>query len=301
MVGKLRSLPGERSRLEINPERFDSDNVIIQSMTKSIIAITALACGSLWAQTPPAFEVASVKPSAAMTGVGIRFGMKTDRGGVTIEGMPLKMILARAYKVRTNQINGPDWLETERFDISAKLPEGAKPDQVPEMLQALLAERFKLVMHKEQKTAPIYAMVLGKGGLKAKEAEAPAADAKPSGVRIMMGPKGRKLEGEMTLAGLAGALANTLDRPVIDETGTKGTFKIVLEWSPEAGEGGMMGMRMQGPPAGGGAPPQQAEMSADAPPIFVAVQEQLGLRMDARKGPVDYIVIDKIEKVQTEN
>ena len=142
-----------------------------------------LAAGSLPGQTPadaPAFEVASVKPSEAITPAmvaagKIHVGMKIDGVRVDIGNFPLMQLICKAYDVKAYQVTGPGWLLTgQRFDIVANLPHGATKEQVPQMLQALLAERFKLAIHRDTKEQAVYAMVVGKSGIKMKESEQPA-------------------------------------------------------------------------------------------------------------------------------
>ena len=223
--------------------------------------------------------------------------------GSDFTNVSLRDVIRAAFKVRNDQISGPDWLNSERFIISAKFPSGATKDDVPSMLQALLADRFKLTFHKDSKVISIYALVPAKAAPKLEPADT------SNGMRMMMGPKGRHLTGKITLAQLADALSNMTDRPVIDMTELKGPYNIDLEFTSENGP---EGMRMQGPPPGagpGGGPVpggptgegRPLDPSADAPTLFTAVQEKLGLKLDARKAPVDLYVIDHAERVPTEN
>src|SRR5664279_1179335 len=134
---------------------------------RSTIALSAIcAIAALTAADQPKFEVASVK----RTERGI-IKNSLGPGTVTLKGDPLKIVLMEAFKVKTYQIVGPSWLDEDCFDIVAKMPEGATSDQIPAMLQALLAERFKLTAHKEDRTRPVYALVVDKGGPKFKEAD----------------------------------------------------------------------------------------------------------------------------------
>jgi uncharacterized protein (TIGR03435 family) len=143
-----------------------------------------LAAGSLRAQTPTdalAFEVASIKPSEPITPAlaasgKLHLGMKIDAARVDIGNFALMQLICKAYEVKPYQVSGPSWLLTgQKFDIVANLPHGATKEQVPQMLQALLAERFKLAIHRDTKEQAVYAMVIGKGGIKMKETEAAAA------------------------------------------------------------------------------------------------------------------------------
>jgi uncharacterized protein (TIGR03435 family) len=155
--------------------------------------ILALAAASAFAQTPPSkleFEVASIKvavppnPADVMAGK-LHVGMKVDGARVDIGFMSLSDLIRTAYKIKPYQLTGPDWMGAQRFDILAKMPAGSSKDQVPEMLQALLADRFKLAIHHDSKERAVYALVVAKGGVKLKEsapdpeAPKPDPDAKP--------------------------------------------------------------------------------------------------------------------------
>ena len=143
----------------------------------TVAAGMAFAAWVAWGQTPapaPAFEVASIKLSPpldvnALISGKMHVGMKTDAARVDIGFLSLADLLRIAYRVKPYQISGPDWMATQRFDIQAKMPDGSSTDQVPEMLQALLAERFKLALHRDATEHPVYALIVGKSGSKLKE------------------------------------------------------------------------------------------------------------------------------------
>jgi uncharacterized protein (TIGR03435 family) len=267
------------------------------------LALTPLAAFSQTTPEPTAFEVVSIKAAEAMTGPGIRIGISQDKGRVTMSNVTLNIILMQAYRLKQQQLVSPAWMESTRFDIVAKLPEGATKEQVPAMLQTMLSDRFKVKIHKESKVLPIYAMVVAKGGPKLKETDA------EGGLRMMMSPKGREMEGKTTLSRLADSLSNTLDRQVIDMTELKGAYEINLTWSPDDSDNQRMRGGPGGPgpgrgPGGEGGDPHGDPKSTDgpdAPNIFVALQEKLGLKLDPRKAPVDIVVVDQAEKVPTEN
>ena len=133
-----------------------------------------LSCGAAFGQQPAerlSFEVASIRPAAPPEMGRIRIGMNADGGMLRYTNVSLREVIRVAYRVKDFQIEGPDWLGNDRFDIQAKFPEGATQDQVPEMLQSLLADRFKLSLHRETKEHAIYALVVGKDGPKLKPAE----------------------------------------------------------------------------------------------------------------------------------
>jgi len=245
------------------------------------------------------FEVASIKPSNPDTpGSFIQF---MPGGGLKMSGIPLRGMITFAYDVRDFQVSGgPGWMGTERFDVMAR-PEHAAAEgvedlakmtdaqrktvreQMGERLRALLADRFQLVVHKETKEQPIYALLVSKSGAKLKEAK--AVEAARQGMSMNRG----KLEGFAAPMEMLGAtLSNVTGRPVVDKTGLTGKYDFVLEWTPDVGadaraQGFGNGINEPAPAPGG-------------PTIFTALQEQLGLRLDSQKGPVQTIVIDRAEK-----
>ena len=224
-----------------------------------------------WSQTAgPAFEVATVKPSVAPIDGRLNGQLTRSPGRVSYDYVSLENLLAQAYRIKNFQISGPDWLRSERFDIVAKMPVDTSDDQLMLMLQKLLAERFQLVFHTETRAMGAYALVPAKGGSKLKAVD----DAQANGIRTTSGPGGSHLSGKMGMTYLAGLLSNMVDRPVVDMTEIKGIYDVDLEWSDRA----------DGPPS-----------------LFSAIQEVLGLRLDAVKTPVDVYVIDHVERAPTEN
>jgi uncharacterized protein (TIGR03435 family) len=250
----------------------------------------------------PKFEVVSVKRADQCS-----LSRTMDPRSVSLRGLPLKPILMQAFNVRLDQIEGPAWLETDCFDISAKIPDGSSLDQLSAMLQALLAERFKLAAHKEDRSNRSYALVVDKGGPKFKEDDPNvnfvAKDA-PPGVRIppgamLFGANGNgRLKGAMTMAVLASNLSRQGYGPVQDATGLAGKYDIDLTWTPDPA------FRPTGQIAPASA---TASSSADTPAVpegsslFTALRESLGLRLERRDIPVEFVVIDHIERVPTEN
>ncbi|HEY1497510.1 MAG TPA: TIGR03435 family protein [Candidatus Solibacter sp.] len=271
-------------------------------MIRGVVGVCFLAIAPLMAYAEGAlvFEVASVKPAAPQAPGRFQISMGGDPGRINYTFVSLKNLIERAYSVKSYQVTGPDWMDSERFDVTAKLPDGAKQSDVPVMLQALLAERFKLTIHREQKSMPVYAIVVGKSGVKMPKVEGEALAAPGAGaIRMQMGMKGRQLAGKVTIDSLAGMLSRMLDRPVIDATELKDTYDMNLEWTPDDREGGMMGgIKMM---ASDHAPASEGSESSSAPSLFAAVQEQLGLKLDPRKGQVDVVVVDSVEKAPTQN
>jgi uncharacterized protein (TIGR03435 family) len=227
---------------------------------------------------------------------------------VELGSIPLKFVIQRAYQVEAYQISGPDWLVTAHFDILAKLPAGATKEQIPEMLQSLLADRFGLVVHREPKEQPIYALIVGKDGPKLKAAESnnqldetfmngrsivmktatPDGDgfwtttmarSEPGGGTVFDGPR-------ITMAAFARTLQSYVDFPVMDMTALNGPFHVRLDVPVRSRLAGLS-------PAV--TPDPTVEVT-----IFSSVQK-LGLALEKRKVPVENLVIDHVEKVPTEN
>jgi uncharacterized protein (TIGR03435 family) len=324
-------------------------------MLKRIFSATgvclALTASALYGQTPaaaPAFEVASIKPvdmpgPAAAASGKIHAGMKIDASRVDIGLFSLTDLICKAYDVKKYQVSGPDWLNGQRFDVIAKMPEGATKEQVPQMLQALLAERFKLVIHHDKKEQSVYALVVGKGGSKMKEADplptatpapteaggpAPPAstgssevtfkasaggavvnDGKGGQQKVSMGADG-KIHIENSRANMtefAEGMSGFVDRPVVDMTELKGFYQVTLELSMQdmMNAARKAGVNMPAPPSSGGTggdAARPADAAGDSTPssIFASLQG-LGLKLEPRKLPVDLIVVDKVEKMPTDN
>jgi uncharacterized protein (TIGR03435 family) len=280
------------------------------------------------------FEVASVKIGVQPERVPMfcivpcTNGERLDVIGsrVDIRYMSLQQLIVRAYGIKPFQLSGPEWMRTQRFDIAAKMPQGVTKDKIPEMLQALLAERFKLAMHRESKEQPVYALVVGKNGAKLTQAAADVAPAVPESARAnplytpqgdgyildgggfvvtdgAYGPirGGRGANGGMkmeflkiSMPALAEVITPHVDRPVVDMTDLKGSYYF---------------MTLNDPPAGGG---RGRKGDADAPvdstvstdpmkdALFAAL-DKAGLKVESRKAPVELIVVDHLEKIPTGN
>jgi uncharacterized protein (TIGR03435 family) len=270
-----------------------------------IPAMLALA-GMGYAQTPPRpeFEVASVKPNTSGTpSVRINGGLASPRFAAT--NISLRMLITIAYNVKNFEISGGNGvIDAGRYDIEARAAE-AKPgeEQSRLMLQALLADRFQLMVHRETKEVPIYALVPAKGGAKLAEPKEgscvkfdPAAPPPPPtpgqpppklcggfimGLNTLRG-------GKISMTQFVDGLSNILGRPVIDKTGYTGTFDAALEFSREGVD--MVGMF-------GGLPAMVLPPDDDSKPsIFTALQDQLGLKLESQKGPAQILVIDHAEK-----
>jgi uncharacterized protein (TIGR03435 family) len=238
----------------------------------------------------------------------------------TCQNMDLSGFVTIAYGTSYYQLTAPDWMRTARFDLRAKVPEGASKDQFKLMLQSLLADRFKLAVHHETREIGKYDLVVARNGPKLKPAgepqapkdapnEPPRAPGPPQrdkdGYPIlsasrpgmaMMNGKARMYEPGITMEMLAGRLSGQMGKPVTDATGLQGKYEVSLYWSAEM---------MRAPPiaAPGGAPiPVASTPDGDSgPTLQQAVQDQLGLRLEPKKGPADFLVVDHMEKAPTEN
>jgi len=275
--------------------------------------IACLGVSTVFAQS---FEAASVKPAAPLDAgriagriiIGSRGGPGTaDPGQLTFVNASIGELIQSAYDVKSYQVAGPGWLDTARFDVIAKVPAVATKADSRIMLQHLLAERFKLVLHHSTKEAPIYALLVAKNGPKLKESVAPPTEAPgsvPGGVTMMFAPNGRMrtVAAGTTIPKLVDALGMQVDRPIVDMTALKGTYDVSFEFAPDPAimQAKMASIGMPPPPP----PPPDAVVSGDSAPvatIFAALPEQLGLRLEARKGPVELLVVDSVEKTPTEN
>jgi uncharacterized protein (TIGR03435 family) len=254
------------------------------AITKMLMAaVVAMGVGLSQTQAP-VFEVATVK--ANLSGrAGWEFPAPVH-GKLTVINASLKMLIAAAYSVdRVRVTGGPGWASADRFDIVAQGDASASARQVWQMLQGLLTERFGLVLHRETKEMPVYALTVAKGGSKLGK----AVEGGTGIQQFRMRDGGGAILGEnATLDGLARALSTTLDRPVVNRTGLIGSFDLHdLRWSGDA---------EKGPPQMEVRTEERGATAGDMPSIFVAIQEQLGLRLDSAKGPVELLVIDRAER-----
>jgi uncharacterized protein (TIGR03435 family) len=239
-------------------------------------------CATLYGQqagVPPAFEVASIKPSIDPPGSLV--GIFESKGRISAKNVTLKRCVRGAYDVPEPQVlGGPKWAELDRYDIEAKAAGPAGGHELMLMLQTLLADRFKLVLHREQRAIPGYRLVPGKGGLKA---QASAPDRGSSG----HSQRGRIDAEGCTMDQLALKLAEALHLPVTDATGIAGRFDLKLEWTPDD-------LQAKAPSPEGGV--GNVAAAGTGPSIFAALQEQLGLKLEAGKVPAEILVIDSAEK-----
>ncbi len=273
--------------------------LIADNLNVAMLAV-AIALGNTKpgdAQTKPSFEVATIKPHAPDDH---RMLFHTLPGGrFTATGVTLKSLIGAVYDLQDYQIsNGPKWTESDTWDIVATTDDGSN-SKTAERIQALMEDRFKLGFHRETREMPVYALVVAKGGPKFSEdegecpAQPPGPPPPPAPGKAPARPCGRLYKGrnyvygdKMHLSQIILALSSTLGRTVIDKTGLTGKYDIDLKWTPDQGPA------LVAPP--GAPPPQPPDPSG--PSIFTAIQEQLGLRLESQKGPVEVLIIDHVEK-----
>ena len=249
----------------------------------------------------PAFDVVSIKPNKSDSGM-VRIMAKPD--GYAASNVSLKMLIQNAYGIREDLISGaPSWADSARFDIDAKVAgsdvdalKKLSPEQRRLVLRPLLADRFKLKIHTETKQLPVYELVAPKGGSKLKEAT--AGDTYANGIKgfdgVGRGGMMRVGRGQLTaqavpMTSLANMLSQQLQRTVLDKTGLTGKYDLELNWTPDQGSDPMFKGPEGSPPRGDAAP------DSSGPSIFTALQEQLGLKLQSAKGPVETLVIDHVE------
>jgi uncharacterized protein (TIGR03435 family) len=232
------------------------------------------------ADADPVFDVTVIKPSEpGSPGKGIRVnGRQLSTLNFSVTDM-----ITFAYGIQASQITGaPSWMESEKYNLTAKPAGEGQPNtkQWKIMLQKMLADRFQLAFHHDKKELSVYAITVGKGGPKLTKS---AGD--PNGLYGAGGPPGSFSARNANMGDFAEVMQSTmLDRPVVDQTGLVGRFDFQLKFTPDQSQYG--GMR----------PPPAAD-DAEAPPdLFTAMQEQLGLKLQATKAPVDVLVIDKVSK-----
>ena len=259
----------------------------------------------------PAFEVASIKPSP--TGDN-RVGIGIPPGRFMATGLTTKRLIEFAYNLKDDQLSaGPSWINSERYDIDAKeadslvealqnLPLDQRADQIRLMVQSLLADRFKLRVNRQTKELPVFALVVAQNGPKLTQTSiAPPGPADTSPQESPRGPMISGGRGQFTgtavpISLLADALARLPEiggRVVLDQTELKGNYDFKLQWTPESPTPPSSATG----PGDSSQPPGNASVpDASGPSIFTALQEQIGLRLESRKGPVDVLVIDHIEE-----
>jgi uncharacterized protein (TIGR03435 family) len=249
------------------------------------------------------FEAASIKPATPLGQRGFQSEQKggpgtTDPGLFTCRNCSLYWVLADGYKIHEYDFFGPDWLQSTKFDFSAKIPAGATGEDFQAMIRNLFAERFKMTVHHEKRELQVYELTVARSGPKFKEStpkDSPKDDGPPGplkrdadgfpimtpGMSMAVIPGHARMQSEdQTMAWFAEKLSDELRTPVTDTTGLTGKYDFVVSWSWEEG----------------------ASVAADrAANLVNAVQSQLGLRFERKKGQVEVLVVDHIEKTPTAN
>jgi uncharacterized protein (TIGR03435 family) len=265
------------------------------------------------------FEVASIKPSAQNAQGQTSAGLRIDGSMARYSALSLNLYLGMAYGLRNYQISAPDWMASERWDITATLPDGSDPKQIPEMLRALLCDRFQLKMHRETKEFPVYGLIIGKGELKLRESPAdPNVGGEPSERSVNVAARGgvgtivtygngsyftlgdNKFEGKkLPMSIIADALARFADRPVVDMTDLKGNYDFTMEFSPEDFRAMMIRAAIA---QGTVLPPEVLKlMNTSSGDTLLNAVGKLGLKLELRKAPIEMLVIDQALKTPTEN
>jgi uncharacterized protein (TIGR03435 family) len=261
------------------------------------VAVVALfsACGAFAQSAAPRpafdeFEVATIKPTPPDWSSARFIRMQSARRFVA-KNHALKTLIAAAYNLTPRAISGgPTWVDSDRYDILAESPSGVRPnlDEQMSMLRKLLADRFKLTFHREQKEFSVYALTVAKNGSKLKESTV-SPDASPEGpppLVFVVSPQSLHLPGRnATMAELASVFQRAaLDRPVIDKTGLSGRYDFDLEFTPDETQFDRAFTN------------RANADDAAKPGLFAAMQEQLGLRLEATRGPIEALVIDHVER-----
>jgi uncharacterized protein (TIGR03435 family) len=285
---------------------------------------SAVFASVLLGQAPPVeranagfeFEAASIRPAAPQPGTFAAgpFGGPGSNDPSRIRGinLTLKALLMRAYNLRYEQIAGPQWIESDHYDLVATVGPGATREQVNRMLQNLLTERFKLIFHHETRDLPVYELVQAKRRSKLKESspESSLSVGKPrrgdgfldvggdrtTGLWSGINPGGRvRVVGRnQPMLELIRELGNQAGRPIVDGTGLHGKYNFVLEYALVPGAIGPLGMPMPRPPTFSLAPYEPE--TEPPPPLIVALDEQLGLKLNPKKAPLDVLVIDEAQR-----
>jgi uncharacterized protein (TIGR03435 family) len=291
----------------------------VLSLIAPVVIVTVAGQSAEQPAGRPAFEVVSVKRNVD---ANARTSISSPPGRYTATNVPLMVLVNSAYRLAPYQYVGmPGWADSERFDVAAKAPDGARTDQTPVMLQSLLADRFKLVAHMETRDSPVYTLVMARADrrlgpqltksttdctaiLAERQAAARSRGARPVPVPSLV-PGQRPVcnmratsrqtasgallsgysAGNTTMTRLAEILRAQLRRHVVDRTRLEGEFDFDLEYAHERPPSAA--------PAGGAAPTAPID---EGPSIFTALEEQLGLKLEATRGPVEYLVIDRVER-----
>ena len=283
-----------------------------------IAACLLLATHTAFAQAKPAFEVASIRPSADQV-TGVRVGFQATGSQVRVTAMSIKDYVGIAYGMRPQQIEGPDWIGSQRFDVVATIPDGVAGSEIPAMLRTLLEERFQMKVHRENKDLPVYVLGVAKAGAKLTESKPdPNAPAEPAGtvnvsgggnntgvgVNIGGGRSFAIADNQVQIRGMqmrdvAEVLTRFVDRIVVDQTGLTKTYDVTLELTPDEFNAIRIRSAVN---AGVPLPPQAMRLLDNASPdTLSAPLSKFGITFEAKKAPLEVVVIDSLLKTPTEN
>ncbi len=266
---------------------------------KSVLSLVLVCCSAVVAQQPgkkPTFEVATVRMVDPNSSVLV--GMAADPSLVSYRNLTLRDAIRGAYKVRDFLIVAPDWMSTVRFEVDAKLPAGATNEQIPEMFQSLLEERFGLTWRREPKEMQVYSVLVGKDGPKLKEAQkapgnqalAMGTDGKPRSLVYFGGtPSSVTVTAPAaSILTLVGVTSRFTGKPLVDDTGIQGDYNFALTFAPEVTNALGIG-------------PENPAGASDPAPSLADALKQYGLRLETKKASVDMFVVTHAEKTATEN
>lgn len=282
----------------------------------TLLAVSAVA------QSPRAqFEVATIKPFDPSAQGQLLGGLHVDGAQVRAVGLSLRDLLGVAYQMKATLISGPDWTASERFDVSAALPEGSTRAQLPEMFQTLLADRFNVKVHKDKKDFPVYALEVAKSGLKMKETPPDPADKQDdatkgaatvtttrtgNGASVNFGhgtsftfANNRFEARKMSMPLFAPNLERFADRQIVDRTGLTAQYDFAFDLMPED----FIAMSLRAAVWAGVTLPPEAQklLDASSPAALGDALQQIGLRLESTKAPLDVLVIDDALKTPTAN
>jgi uncharacterized protein (TIGR03435 family) len=277
-------------------------DLVKRTLVVSVIVLGTYIASAQTGTASSGFEVASIRPSDPASGAP-HLGMSPS-GVFTAKSVTVKALVRQAYDLKDFQISGgPGWIDTDQYDIVAKgNSESLSEDQIRTMsseqrnilkeqflqkLRALLADRFQLKVHQETKELPIYALIIAKNGPKIQPATEGLGPG--SGLTTRMGEAGKtEITGKTaSLDSLVRLLSNQVNRITVDKTGLKGDYDFKMTFAPDLGPR---------PADAGDAGASAARADNDGPSIFTALQEQLGLKLEAQKGPVQVLVVDSVQK-----
>jgi len=256
------------------------DAIVMTAVAPILLGLINATPGGAKPQTiRKQFEVASIKPNKSADTGRAFVPQSADR--ISATNVTLRELLRIAYNLQDFQISGgPSWIDSSGYDIEAKAGTEASPPDLQLMLQSLLAERFNLVVHRDRKEAPAYALVVSRNGNKLKPSDPSKCVPPPAGLcGVLRALNGLIIGEQITTEQFSFRLSRSIGRTIVDKTGLTGIFDLRLEWQPD-----------------------QIVTSPEAPPLsqrpslMTAIQEQLGLKLDSDKTFVDTLVIDRVEK-----